>query len=31
MELNQWDELRVFSIHPDAIKIRCLLRDQRRS
>jgi hypothetical protein len=31
MELNKWDELRVFGIHPDAIKIRCLLRDQRRS
>lgn len=30
MELNKWDELRVFGIHPDAIKIRCLLRDQRR-
>lgn len=30
MELNEWDELRVFGIHPDAIKIRCLLRAQRR-
>jgi len=31
MELNKWDEIRLFGIHPDAIKIRCLLRDQRRS
>ena len=30
MELNKWDEIRLFGIHPDAIKIRCLLRDQRK-